>query len=130
MKRLLNMISVSLLIFTSIFGLLVPNCLDAQEPEKSSLILDLPKDTQITKMESYFKGKGEERACWIEVTIKNLAETTRVYNVEILLNDTHSFAHVAGKPLEPDKETKITFASYLLKTLAEKIYLKVQSSAP
>lgn len=130
MKKWLNIISVSVLIWSFIIALLGPNELSAAEPEKSLLILDLPKNAQITRIESYFAGKGEERACWIDVTFKNLSETPKVYNVELLINDTYNFVQKAGKPLEPDKEAKIKFASYLLKTLAEKIYLKIISVTP
>lgn len=130
MRRLLIPISISIFIWTFIIGPVLPTDSVAAEPEKSSLLLDLSKDTQITKIESSFKGKGEERAWWIEVTIKNLAETPRIYNAEILLNDIHNFTQKTGKPLEPGKEVKISFASYLLTAPADKIYLKIVSGTP
>jgi len=121
---------ISFFVLFFMIGLLVPNYLAAAEPEKSLLILDLPSGAQVTKMASYFAGKGEERACWIEVTIKNVGETPRVFQAELLLNDIHSFAQKTSKPLEPNKETILKFASYLLKAPAEKIYLKLISNTP
>ena len=130
MKRLAQSVRIIIVVLFFVIQSLIPYDVFADEAQKSLLILDLPKDVQITQIESYFEGKGEERACWFDVTIKNLSEAPRIFTAELLLNDTHSFANKTTKPLESNKETKLRFASYLLQTPAEKIYLKLSSFAP
>jgi hypothetical protein len=93
-----------------IFSFVIMGCYAQvrKNQEPSGINYQVVEGAEITKVSTYMKIAQEVPWCWVDVTIRNLAEVSKKFSVIVQVDNEPEVAVTTKNPIAPKKEDTIS----------------------